>query len=116
MQKNDYEEYELGRDVTHLATSGRKKDTCIISVRMAGSEIAKLEGIGRESGKTVAQVVRDAVAAYQVNRPMLMADANGVTVSIGLHRNASHNALRQVTLFPASASITGAMAPLQTAT
>lgn len=78
-----YDNYdELGENVTHLATSGRKKDTCIISVRMTASEIAKLEGIGRESGKTVAQVVRDAVAAYQVNRPMLMADDNGAMIPI----------------------------------
>lgn len=115
MQKNDYEEYELGRDVTHLATSGRKKDTCIISVRMSASEIVKLEGIGRESGKTVAQVVRDAVAAYQVNRPMLMADDNRVMVPMSQHRNVSRNAHCRVTISPASGSITGAMAPLQTA-
>ena len=78
-----YDNYdELGENVTHLATAGRKKDTCIISVRMTASEIAKLEGIGRESGKTVAQVVRDAVAAYQVNRPMLTPDDNGAMIPI----------------------------------
>ena len=62
------EEYQLGRDVTHLAKADGKRGTAVISMRLGAADIARLEGIGRESGKTVSQVVRDAIAAYRVKR------------------------------------------------
>lgn len=84
MPENDYDdEYELGKDVTPLATEGKKKDTAVVSVRMTDSEIANLERIGRESGKTVSQVIREAVAAYRAHRPLMVIDANGVTIATG---------------------------------
>ena len=49
------EEYQLGRDVTHLAKANDKRGTAVISVRLGATDIARLEGIGRESGKTVSQ-------------------------------------------------------------
>lgn len=60
-----FDEYVLGKDVTPIAAGGEKKPTAVVSVRMTSSEIARLERIGRESGQTVSQVIRDAIAADQ---------------------------------------------------
>ena len=57
--RNKDEEYELGRNVTHLATSGNRKSTSVVSGRLTGDEIKKLESIGRYGDKTVSQVIRD---------------------------------------------------------
>ena len=63
---NDYDEQdELGRNVTHLLKGDGSKATAIIPVSLAYEEIVVLEKIGRKSGKTVTQVIRDAIAAYQ---------------------------------------------------
>ncbi len=63
---NDYDEQdELGRNVTHLLKSDGKKATAIIPVSLEYDDVARLEKIGRESGKTVAEVIHDAIAAYQ---------------------------------------------------
>lgn len=62
-----YEECELGEDVTHLFKSDNVAVS--VSVILDADDIAWLEKIGRESGKTVAQVIRDAIAAYRVEKP-----------------------------------------------
>ena len=62
---------ELGRGVTRLARSGPKRETAVISVRLETNDIARLEGIGHETGKTVSQVIRDAIVAYRVIRPAM---------------------------------------------
>lgn len=83
MPETACDEYELEQDVTPIAAGGEKKPTAVVSVRMTAGEIAQLERIGRESGKTVSQVIRDAVAAYRAHRPLLVIDANGVTIATG---------------------------------
>lgn len=66
---NDYDEAdELGRNVTHLAKPDRP-GKAIVSVSLDTSDIARLEAIGRESGKLVTEVIRDAIAAYRVEQP-----------------------------------------------
>ena len=60
-----YEECELGADVTHLFKSKERRAGVTISVGLEAEDLAWLEGIGRESGKTVAQVIREAIAAYR---------------------------------------------------
>ena len=60
-----YEECELGANVTHLFKSEGAKATVLISVSLDAEDIARLEKLGQDSGKTVAQVIRDAIAAYQ---------------------------------------------------
>ena len=84
-----YEECELGRDVTHLFKSDKRKTTAIISVSLDHGDIARLAGIGRESGKTVAQVIRDAIAAYRVDKPAAPVQLNVVsgTAKLGLGNN-----------------------------
>lgn len=67
---NDYDEQdELGRNVTHLFKSDKRDGTAIVSVKLNYDDIARLEAIGRESGKLVTEVIRDAIAAYQVEQP-----------------------------------------------
>ena len=61
-----YEECELGEDVTHLFKSD--KTTVSVSVVLDAGDIAWLEKIGKANGKTVAQVIRDAITAYQVEQ------------------------------------------------
>lgn len=48
----EHEEFELGRNLTHLFKSDSRKETSAISVRLSGKEIKRLEDIGRESGET----------------------------------------------------------------
>ncbi len=64
-----YEECELGRDVTHLFKSDQRNAAAVIPVRLGHSEVARLEIIGRESGKTATQVIQDAITAYQAEKP-----------------------------------------------
>lgn len=78
------EDFELGRNITQMATAGTKRETAVISVRLTTSDIARLEAIGRETGKTVSQVVRDAITAYQVKHPtMVVSMWSGSTVIVG---------------------------------
>ena len=67
---NDYDEQdELGRNVTHLFKSDLSDSVAVISVPLDYSEVARLEKIGRETGKTMFQVIQDAIAAYHVAEP-----------------------------------------------
>ena len=66
---NDFDEQdELGRNVTHLFKSDKEITTATISVSLDIAALAFLEGIARETDKTVAQVIRDAIGAYQSER------------------------------------------------
>ena len=60
-----YEECELGADVTHLFKSDSAKVTVLVSVSLDAEDLARLEKLGKDNGTTVAQVIRDAIAAYQ---------------------------------------------------
>lgn len=60
----DYdEEYTLGQDVTAIASSKGPK-SIVVSVRLPVDEFARLEKLCSASGKSLSQVVRDAVAAH----------------------------------------------------
>ena len=90
---NEHEEYELGRNVTHLFKSKSRKETSVISVRLTGEEIKRLEEIGRENEKTVSQVIRDAIAAYRVQRPETVVGLwNGSSITVGETAEVSSNA------------------------
>lgn len=89
--------YELGQDVTHLATAGKRKETSVISVRLSGEEIKRLEELGRENGKTISQIIRDAIASYRVQRPeMVIGLWDGSTVTVGESEVASSSARSEV--------------------
>ncbi len=97
----DHEDYELGRNVTHLFKSASKRETSVISVRLSGEEIKRLEELGRDNGKTVSQVIRDAIASYRVQRPEIVIGlSNGSTVIIGEPAEASGNARYEVVSSP----------------
>ena len=108
-EKVAQEEYELGMDVTQLAKAASKKETSVVSVRLTASEIAKLEGIGRENGKTVSQVIREAIGAYRVRRPsMVVGMWNGTTVSMGDPQSVSSNVRFEVVTSEGRGVFTGA--------
>ena len=70
MDINDYDEAdELGRNVTHLAKPDGQPGKAIVSVSLDYSEIVRLERIGQDTGQTITQVISDAIAAYQVEKP-----------------------------------------------
>ena len=110
---NNQEKYELGRNITRLAAAGEKKETSVVSVRLTVSEIAKLEGIAQENGKTVSQVIRDAVASYRIRRPtMVVGMYNGATVSIGEPQSVSANARCEFVFSGTHGNFTGAAVPM----
>ncbi len=67
MERDD-NDYKLGKDVTEKFR-GVKKESVVLSVRMSTDEMKHLEALCKETGKTVAQVVRESVANYQPVNP-----------------------------------------------
>lgn len=62
---DDRDDYVLGEDVTHLAAPKGKRDTAVISVRLATQELRELDALSKATGKTISQVVREALAAFR---------------------------------------------------
>ena len=60
----DNEEYTLGEDVTQYALSKKSRDSVVVSVRLSAQDFNRLEKICIDTGKSMSQVVREAVAAY----------------------------------------------------
>ena len=54
----------LGRDITGLAL-GKSRDTVVLSIQMPSAELAHLERLSAAAGKSLSEIVRDAVAAYR---------------------------------------------------
>ena len=62
----DYdEEYTLGQEVTEIALGKKPRETTVVSVRLPVADVARLERISSESGKSMSQVIRDAIEAYK---------------------------------------------------
>jgi predicted DNA-binding protein len=61
---HDHDEYQLGADVTSQARSKERRNTGVLSVRLPTSDIVAIETASEACGKTTAQVVREAIAAY----------------------------------------------------
>ena len=60
----------LGRDVTEAARSKNKGGTTIVfSVRLAVDDVRQLEQLSRQTGRTVSQIVREAIQNYTVTEP-----------------------------------------------
>jgi hypothetical protein len=59
-------EYELGSDVTEKARGKTSRQSSVLSVRLSNVELARLDSIARLEGRSIAQVVRDAIAGYVV--------------------------------------------------
>ncbi len=82
MNKNN-EEYVLGQDITSIARAKNRKETSVVSVRLTGSEVTKLDSLSRQSMKSVSQIVKDAIAAYEVKQTTVVL-ATGVEVGLSL--------------------------------
>ncbi len=61
MTANENEEFILGEDVTGQAKSKSRGGTAVIAVRLSLEELAQVESISRETGRTVSHVVREAI-------------------------------------------------------
>jgi hypothetical protein len=61
---NEYSEYELGEEVTQLAKGKGAKNTTVVSVRLSVEEVARLEGWSQQTGKSISDIVRDAISNY----------------------------------------------------
>ena len=59
------ETYTLGQDVTHLAL-GQSRDTVILSVPMPHAYFDHIGKLSAASGKSLSQVILDAIDAYRV--------------------------------------------------
>ena len=57
------EDFILGQEVTDIAL-GKSRDTVVLSIRMPIAEFAQLERLCEDSGKTLSEVVREAVEFY----------------------------------------------------
>lgn len=69
MENNNKDEYVLGANVTKKARKGTAKETAVMSVRLTTNEVAHLESLSRSTGLSVAQIIRDAIASYEVKEP-----------------------------------------------
>ena len=90
---NDYEDVVLGENVTKYAKAKAGKGTTVISVRLGTEEIARLEALGQTTGKTVSQVVREAIAAFEIlNHRLVVHLWTGTEMGIGDIRLATRRA------------------------
>lgn len=58
------EEYALGDDVTSSVAAKPRTGTVVLSVRVRVEELAAIEAASRATGKSLSQLVRDAVSTY----------------------------------------------------
>ena len=55
------QEYTLGRNVGKVPGGESSRATAVLSVRLTAHEVAAVEAIARETGKTLSQIVREAL-------------------------------------------------------
>ncbi len=59
-----HDTYTLGNDVTSSVASRSRTGTVVLSVRVRIEEMAEIEATSRATGKSLSQLVRDAVSTY----------------------------------------------------
>jgi hypothetical protein len=96
-------EYMLGEDVTSAARPRSKSGTAVLSVRLTAEELSAIERVALETGKTLSQVVREALRSgiHVIREPH-----PAVTVSIRDTSDTSFGAPRQVATAASGKSIT----------
>ena len=82
------QEYELGKDVTNSARSKTARDTAVVSVRLPVEDVARLERLCHQTGKSMSQIVREAIHGYhaQIHRvgySMMVGTSSGVVFTLG---------------------------------
>ena len=90
---NDEHEYVLGQDVTKAAESKNRSGSVMLSVRLSAEELAAIEAMADASGKTLSQVVREAVrnclqVAEKAQPVMTISVSGGMTMRTGAPRQA----------------------------
>lgn len=102
------EEYILGDNITRLAVGKKPKESVVVSVRLTASEFYRLEKLCDETGKSMSQLVRDAVAVYPGADKsganvfgMTLFDSEGTLVSVGPRETTSQSC------YPTMAGLTG---------
>ncbi|MFN8633633.1 MAG: hypothetical protein U0893_07250 [Chloroflexota bacterium] len=94
---DERDDYELGTDVTRQARPKERRSTAVLSVRLPIADIVALENASETSGKTTAQLVREAISAYlpavglYMNQPSITISwgAGGQTFSTGPMRSSN---------------------------
>ena len=64
MSRDYDEEYVLGPNITRLAVGKKPKDSVVVSVRLTPEEFYRLEQWCEDSGKSMSQLVRDAISLH----------------------------------------------------
>ena len=63
------EDFILGQDVTDIA-AGKGEKSVMLSVRLSPEDFIRLEQLCEDSGKTLSEVVREAVEFYSAAKPV----------------------------------------------
>lgn len=96
--KSHETDYELGENVTGLARASRSKlGNVVLSVRLSSEELARVEAVAEEEGKTLSQVVREALRKHasetrrkaRARQPQVTISTPGLTLSLGWEHQAS---------------------------
>ena len=69
MFTDHHEEHTLGQEVTETALGKKANETVVVPVRLRVEEFTRLEYLSESSGKSIAQIIGDAVSACQVPSP-----------------------------------------------
>ena len=88
MITEDSKEYVLGAKVTEAAKGRKQSASVVLSVRLSTEELVRLESLSESTGKTVAQIVREAISNYRTpagegRHKMMFSMANGTSVAFG---------------------------------
>jgi predicted DNA-binding protein len=79
---NRQDEYVLGKEVTAIAKGRGAKATTVVSVRFAVDEVIRLEQISQQTGKSVSDIIREAVSSYMPSEDSFE-NNGGMTIQVG---------------------------------
>ena len=79
---SDEHEYVLGQDVTTAARSKTKSGSVMVSVRLSADELATIEAAAQASGRSLSQVIREAIRNGIRLAPRTASVQSEVTVSV----------------------------------
>lgn len=93
MTTNENEDFVLSEDVTAFAKSKSKSrgGSAVVAVRLSLEEISEIESVSSRTGKTVSQVLRDAIrnglhAEEYLQPTITISIQDGVTTTTGASR------------------------------
>lgn len=101
MTTHENEEYVLGEEVTSSARTKSRGGTAVVAVRLSVEEIAELESTSRATGKSLSQVLREAIRKGlryddEIFQPTVtISIQDGVTTTTGAARQYSQAAVAE---------------------